>query len=386
MTPDLQVAPRERNNFDAIRIAMALLVVWSHCFALFYGTEASEPLSLLTAGTINAGNLGVDVFFTVSGYLITQSMLRSRGPWLFLRKRIRRIYPGFLAATAVCAFVILPLWDVHYDFRGIIKTLGLNLLLQGYFVNDAPFVHNPVHALNGALWSVSFEFWCYLGVLFLWVTGLLKRRSVVLALFVLAVAFHVCCDATGRKPGWGLVGLIIGWPYLWGRMAPFYLIGMLFYFYRAPLSKYIAAASLLTLIAACRFSVITTDIVSPLAIGYLTFYAAFAWRGVSAAKCGDFSYGVYLYGFPIQQILRSLQMSFAVYTISALVLSLLAGIASWYGVERWFERPARLANPDLKIITPQHRVNAQVMTADRSESQGLQESRITGRGARVNRI
>ena len=57
------------NNFDTIRIAMAMLVVWSHSFALYFGTEANEPLSVLTAGVVNAGNIAVNVFFIVSGFL-----------------------------------------------------------------------------------------------------------------------------------------------------------------------------------------------------------------------------------------------------------------------------------------------------------------------------
>ena len=68
-------ATLRRNNFDAIRLSMSLLVVWSHSFALWLGSESSEPVSLLMAGTYNSGNLGVLAFFAISGFLITLSLV-----------------------------------------------------------------------------------------------------------------------------------------------------------------------------------------------------------------------------------------------------------------------------------------------------------------------
>lgn len=339
------------NNFDAIRIAMALLVVWSHSFALYYGTEAFEPLSLLTAGAINAGNLGVDVFFIVSGYLITQSFERCRSPWSFLRKRIARIYPGFLVATGLCAFVLLPWYaGTHYTAATIGRTLGLNLLLQGWFVTPEPFLDNPVHAVNGALWSIPFEFWCYLGVLTVGMAGLLKRRVFAVAALAAVIGLHVWLDETGRKPGGGVLGVIIGWPYLWSRMAPLFTAGMVTYLYREaiPRSGWIALGTLLALILSAHYSALAVDVLSPIAVAYGTFYVAFSPRTLQAARYGDFSYGTYLYAFPIQQLLvAETRLAFPVFVAAALLLSVLAGTASWYGVERWFHRSGRARHGNL---------------------------------------
>src|SRR5271170_7171739 len=97
------------NNFDALRLAMALLVVWSHCFALSLPRgEATEPISIITNGHYNAGNIGVMVFFAISGFLICQSFLTTGDTAKFFVKRIRRIYPGFMVATTIGAFVIIP--------------------------------------------------------------------------------------------------------------------------------------------------------------------------------------------------------------------------------------------------------------------------------------
>jgi peptidoglycan/LPS O-acetylase OafA/YrhL len=328
------------NNFDAIRIAMALLVVWSHSFALYFGTEAAEPISLLTGGALNAGNIAVDVFFIVSGFLIQRSFERSKTSWSYLKKRIARIYPGFIVATSLCAFVLLPLYaGTRYTLGSVAKTLGLNLLLQGWFVNPEPFVHNHGHPMNGSLWSIPFEFWCYLGVLAL---GLLRLRRVhVLAAFIVIIGIQAYTNITGRVFGGGLLGKIVGWPNLWFRMAPLFMAGMLVCLYRekVPRSGRLALLGLAFLVACARFSPIAADAVLPLTVGYAVFYWAFSRQLLQAAKYGDYSYGTYLYAFPIQQLLLALtSLRFPAFVIASMALSLLAGVASWFLVERWFHR------------------------------------------------
>ena len=101
----------KRNNFDAIRLTMAVVVVWSHSFALYYGSEETEPLSILMRGTYNAGNVGVLVFFVISGFLICQSYFHCKNVLQFLERRARRIYPGYMAATLIGAFIVIPLFS-----------------------------------------------------------------------------------------------------------------------------------------------------------------------------------------------------------------------------------------------------------------------------------
>jgi peptidoglycan/LPS O-acetylase OafA/YrhL len=345
---------RAPNNFDLIRICMAMLVVWSHSFALYRGSESDEPLSLLTQEMINSGNLAVLVFFMVSGFLITQSFDRSSGPWSFLKKRIARIHPGFLVATSICAFIIIPLYSqgTAYTPGTIGKTIGLNLLLQGYFVDATPFFSNPVQAVNGSLWSIPFEFWCYLGVLALGVVGLLnlRLRSMLLCGFILLGFVRGWLELTGRKPGAGIIGEIIGWPYVWFKVLPCFLAGMLAYQYRdlLPRSLWIAILGPLLVVAAANLPLAAPwksailGLLFPPTVAYSLFYCAFKRQLLDAARFGDFSYGTYLYAFPIQQILRAdfaTSLPFWLYVPIAMLLSLTAGILSWYCVERWFLAP-----------------------------------------------
>src|SRR5205823_14228992 len=104
------VANLERhNNFDLLRLLAALSVILSHAFLLAENSQAHDPLMLLTGGQAILGLAGVFVFFTISGYLITQSFETTLSPVVFLAKRALRIFPGLLGCLLVCTFAIGPL-------------------------------------------------------------------------------------------------------------------------------------------------------------------------------------------------------------------------------------------------------------------------------------
>jgi len=328
------------NNFDAIRIAMAFLVVWSHSFALYFGTESRELISRLTHGSVNAGNVAVDVFFVISGFLITKSFERSRSWWTYLKKRVARIYPAYLVATSLCAFVLLPLYaGIRYSPRAIVNTIGLNLMLRNWFVSPDPFIHNHIHALNGSLWSIPIEFWCYIGVL---AFGLLRlSRLFLAATFGVIVGAHVWTVGTGKVWGGGILALVVGWPNIWFQMAPFFIAGMLCYLYRdrIPRSGWVAAGGLLFFTILSWTLPLVGQAVLPAALAYAVLHWAFAPRVLPAARFGDFSYGSYLYAFPIQQLLLSLTtFRFTAFVATSMALTLCAGVMSWFVVERWFHR------------------------------------------------
>ena len=82
-----------RNNFGAIRLALAFLVILSHSSEMIDGNRSRELLTQVF-GTISFGELAVDCFFIISGYLITKSYLSSTSALEYLVKRVLRIYPG----------------------------------------------------------------------------------------------------------------------------------------------------------------------------------------------------------------------------------------------------------------------------------------------------
>jgi peptidoglycan/LPS O-acetylase OafA/YrhL len=338
---------RTGNNFDAIRLFMALAVVWSHSFAIYRGSEATEPISLLLNGIYDAGKIGVLIFFVISGYLICQSYDHHKNNLRFFEKRVRRIYPGYLVATSICAFIVIPIFAQHYDLSAvqILKTLGLNLLLKNYFPPSDVFGSGVI---NGSLWSIPYEFWCYIGIAAMGSIGLFRIRWSVPFVVVIVMAVRVWLDLTGRKPGGGIIELIIGWQYTWFDVLPCFLAGTTLYLFRDAVRRngLVALLGIAALLAVAHLPVdgvhrqIITNLVFVPTIAYATICLAFSptFALHNAARFGDFSYGTYLYAYTIQLIILNVapDLSFAAYVLVCIVASLVAGITSWYCVERWF--------------------------------------------------
>jgi peptidoglycan/LPS O-acetylase OafA/YrhL len=338
------------NNFDSLRLGMALLVVWSHSFALYLPAgEAAEPISIVTNGHYNAGNIAVMVFFTISGFLICESFLKSQSLRRFLLKRVRRIYPGYMVATTIGAFVIVPLFSaVHaISLSEIPKTISLNLLLRSYAPPSNVFARNHSQTLNGSLWSIPFEFWCYIGVAALGVLLLLTRRWLIVGIIAGSIISRAALDRLDKKPGLGLIGDILGWPYEWLLILPCFFMGTAFFLFKDKLirSKLLAIGLVLCFLAAANAPVsykwqkILAEATFPAAMAYSVFCFSFSntVKIRQAAAYGDFSYGTYLYAFPIQQMLvSSFILPFPLFVAASLLLSLGAGFLSWKLVERWF--------------------------------------------------
>ncbi len=340
-------AALQQNNFDAIRLAMALMVVWSHSFALWLGSERTEPISVLLAGSYNAGNLGVMAFFVISGFLVTRSFCNSKSPVSYMMKRVRRIYPGYLIATSICAFVVIPAYAYVVDLSigEIATTIGANLLLQNHLPPSNVFTTNSSNAVNGSLWSIPYEFWCYIGVCALGVAGLLKRRLFIAVLTTAVLLGRVFQDLADRPLHGGPVGYIVGDFYLWSMVLPYFLLGMVAFAFQdsIPRSRWLLCSLVAAAVIAAHASTHAAHLVVPVALAYGVFYVAFS-ETVNlrdAARWGDFSYGTYLYAFPIQQMVIASfgsTISFPLYIVLSMCLAVLAGVVSWHLVERWFLR------------------------------------------------
>ena len=339
-----------RNNFDFLRLALAVLVIFSHSFPLATGSELHEPLHVFTHGQMTFGALAVDLFFIMSGFLIAASAERSRSIRSFLAKRVQRIYPAFIVSALLMLLIVAPLANARFD-GSLAARLG-DFLLQTLRLREfhyaSAFAQNPYpNAINGSVWSIQYEFWCYIGVALLLSVGLLRKRAVILTLFLASVAVSVVLQVKGSIFGGKFLGVLLGSPQLWARLLPLYLAGVAFYLYRdrIRLNAVGACLALATLIGAAFWSIGCTALF-PFAGTYLVFYIAFApWLPLhGAGRFGDFSYGTYLYAFPIEQLLvqgfgRALTPTqlFG----CATPLTLLAAVLSWYIVERSFLRRGR---------------------------------------------
>src|SRR5579862_5627066 len=224
---------QRENNIDFVRIVLALLVILSHSYPLTLGHERSEPFAVLSRGQVTGGHIAVDLFFILSGFLITASFERSSSAASYLRKRVARIYPGFLLLSLMTLVLFAPLAHARVEGTSLIaKILNVtgNTLRLAEWKYSGAFGSNPAPGvINGSLWSIYYEFWCYIGVLTLGLTGLLRSRTFLALLFGASIVVSLLFGAHVVNFSGGIVGEILGYPPFWARLLPMYLAGVVFY-------------------------------------------------------------------------------------------------------------------------------------------------------------
>lgn len=326
---------KRSNNFDFLRFFAASLVLFSHSFPLVQGSANTEPLIMLTHGTMSLGTVCVIVFFIISGFLITASWDNRKSFSRFLFARVLRIFPGLavmLGLTAIaCAFVTTSEFK-HYFVSSVTYILK-NLFLyipQGHL--SGVFDENPFKAVNGSLWTLRLEFTCYLMVAVLGVLGLFKRQLIwILWCLALAISYIPELPTTFLRT---LLPLLI-----------WFVSGMLCYFYREVKFRNYHYWLFLGVILVFVLLEINLIFLSPILAYLLCKVAYIKTPFLNFGKYGDFSYGIYIYAFPIQQLVvfclsrqEYFQLNWWVCFFVSFPITFLCAVLSWHFVEKKFLR------------------------------------------------
>lgn len=299
--------------------------------------------------TLTLGGIGVDGFFIVSGYLIAKSFETSEGVLSYLWKRVLRIYPAFIVAFLICVAIVAPLADGNpLSVGDWFRQLAHMFLLAP---PEVPGVFNgmPHAALNGSMWTISYEFRAYLVVAALGVMGLLRQRYVVLVLAVaLVVANGFQLVPAIKLPAAALFGMLD----VNVRLVGLFLSGTCFYLFRDVI-RYdwrVALAAAAALFGA-MFSIHLAEPAIALLGGYLVFWFAFKapLSAVSDRLRDDVSYGMYLYAWPAQGLIiyYGWTSSHWVVTAMATLISVVLGFVSWKIVEAPMLRLKSVSLPDV---------------------------------------
>jgi len=185
---------RHRDNIGFLRLIFASLVIIGHAPEQIDGDRHREPLTVIFH-TVSLGELALDAFFLISGYLITMSWMQSSSLSSYLKKRLLRIYPAFIIAYILSVFVLGPLVGAA-PWRWISDTAFRLVALQSPANYPGELQGLHFAALNGSMWTIAYEFRCYLLVAALGMTGVLGRRWVML--FVTALCVLTLIAATFR--------------------------------------------------------------------------------------------------------------------------------------------------------------------------------------------
>ena len=337
------------NNFDVLRFGLATAVIWSHCYAL--AGRSMDPVFAFTR-QIDAGSLSVDCFFVLSGFLITQSWVSDPNLRDYTIKRALRLVPALIAALIFGTLIVGPMvttvplatyfgsWSTWAHFGGVVlhRHLGSPLL----------FPDNPLpNWLNSSLWSLRYEIFCY---------GLVAGLGMVRGMRWLVASPLVLGTALGGQMLLAAGGHAGGIPETTLRLVACFFAGSSLYVARdrVPFSPALGAAAGLLLLAGAWFGAFR--FLFPLAGSYLLLFLAF-WPALPLqrfGRYGDFSYGLYVFAYPIQQAIVQVAgpgVPIPLFFILAFVPTVLLAALSWHFIEapalahKPTRRPGRAAVP-----------------------------------------
>jgi peptidoglycan/LPS O-acetylase OafA/YrhL len=286
MTLGEALAGPRAGNLDALRFGLAAAVIVSHAWPLALGPGTPEPLAALTGHSLGAW--AVLLFFFLSGLLVSGSAER-RGTRAFWAARARRVLPGLGAALLVTLALAIASGATPTTPEAASWLVRAFTLVSIEHRIDGAFAVNPYpEVVNGPLWSLFHEVAAYALCLLAVRAGALRRFAATAALCALACAAAVAADA------------------LPGRLATF---APLFAAFAAGMAAH-ALRDRLRLKASLALAClgVATLLPAPLAAAALGYAAlTLALRAPAVRLGGDLSYGLYIYGWPVAQMLLHLR-------------------------------------------------------------------------------
>lgn len=340
------------NALGIIRLVLASLVIFSHAFPL--GGWGDDPLPLWTKNQETIGGLAVVGFFTVSGYLITKSG-RSNDVVQFLWRRALRIFPAYLFVLVVSAGVIGPaIWMA--EGNGLRQYLGLgpggpaayvignaDLTIRQYgiydvFASTTPYgIRTGGSVMNGSIWTLTYEWACYLGIAVLLVLGVLRFARWVVPVLAAGLLVLAVLERMAGVPIDAALPLLaddyrvsLGFAFLCGAVLAVYSRAI-------PCDDRLGVLSLAVVILSLALG-------GWVAIGYPAFAYFLLWLAARLPEStrwigqrNDYSYGMYVFGWPMQQVTAYLgwnEWGYLPWVLVTLVLTGGCAWVSWHLVEK----------------------------------------------------
>ena len=333
------------NSLNAIRLGLACIVIVIHSSAVGgYG-----PLP----GFEHVWETALASFFVISGYLITSSRVTTKGILNYYWRRFLRIYPAFFVALLVVAVIIAPLSalisrSANYDWASALGYIVNNLAVYYKQLGiDGTLTSAPYgSAWNGSSWTLFYELLCYVGIGVL--ASIVPRKFLKSA--VIGV-FAVCTVGTAAVHFFGtdmhpVVETAV-------RLGGYFGAGAILFVCRdrirlSRLGALLAAVTIITLVAVNAFTVF-----GGLPIAYLVMYLGVALPLSKVGAKNDFSYGTYIYGFPVQQVLALVfpdqQLPLLGFMGLSIAIAFPLGITSWFLIEKpalrlkhlWVRKPVK---------------------------------------------
>lgn len=313
-----------KNNFDLIRLFSAIMVIFTHSFQVTTGVLTSEPLYLITNGQITFGRLAVAIFFIISGYLITQSYERSSDVFTYFKARFLRIFPGLIVAILL-TIVFCSLMSSSKNYWNQKETYtyirNIFLLAPQQEISGVFEENNLKNIINGPLWSLQYEFLCYVMVAFLGRFKLLNTKF-IFVFYTLTFLAYLFLPRLHENNA--------------AEIFQYFFGGSLLYLSKFKLNStvFLYIPILILLYFSVQFGFFKSWLAF---IGTILIIELGKLKNIiNLEKIGDFSYGLYIYSFPVQQIMAQILPNSKWYInfATSLAITLAISAFSWHFVEK----------------------------------------------------
>ncbi|MES9993275.1 MAG: acyltransferase [Candidatus Thiodiazotropha sp.] len=327
------------NNFNLLRLCAAISVVFTHSYALLGISDKSDPIYQLTG--INASGFGLATFFIISGFLVTRSLNNRKNLWLFAKARILRLYPALVLSLAFCFLVVGPVFTTLTTSNYLTDSQSIDFLISNL---NMPVIHktlalpgvfegNPNPYVNGALWTLAWESICYILLALMGLTKLIQYRAVMVVIALAAILLYILAQAYSFSPDAMVTGgigfgalfaagacmhlyrerIILGWPLLLGLIVALLII-----------SNFLNGYFFTTLEYLVMIYVV-------IALAYLPKGKLLLFN-----RLGDYSYGMYVFHFPIMQSLIVMLNIDSPYLLffATLAVTIPIAVLSWHFIEK----------------------------------------------------
>ncbi|OBG61143.1 MULTISPECIES: acyltransferase [unclassified Mycobacterium] len=332
-----QVFDPRRNALNAFRLGLAAEVILWHSFPVTGRMPPAPTLQLLFS-------VGVDGFFAISGFLITASWLNDPRARDYFTARALRIFPGFYVCLLVTALAFAPI-SVAIQGGSPTKLLFSSapleyiwknsaLIYLHHFVGDTPKGIPDAGGWNASLWSLIWEFMCYIIVAIIGLVGLANRRWVSPAILILATLGALVLPPLTYPGVWTIPQLAV-------RSALTFSAGALLYQWKdvIPARWSLVAVSVVIVLASSQLP--DYRVVGALPLAYAVVVSGILLKHRRLRLRTDLSYGVYIYAFPTQQLLAIcglIWLNPLIYFVISTAATLPLAAGSWFLVEKPAQR------------------------------------------------
>jgi peptidoglycan/LPS O-acetylase OafA/YrhL len=323
-------------GFDYLRLILAISIISFHAISVDRNVDATNRFMQFAPANLWS-HLLVPMFFALSGFLVAGSLVRTPTVFSFLGLRVIRIVPALCAEVLLSALILgpifttLPLGDYFTDPR--FYTYFFNIVGNIHFYLPGVFSNNPVQRVNSQLWTIPAELACYATLAVFFLSGLTKRRQILVFGLAIAQVFL----PLGSYFIAGLAPQFMSMPN-WLLVLTF-LCGILLFLYQAeiPWRGDIALLCFAMYAGLLLFVPRGINFVA-MPVAYLTVYLGLlSPKRVWPIDSGDYSYGLYLYGYPIQQAAVASGLIARIWWVNlavALPLAFSFAALSWHLLEK----------------------------------------------------